>query len=750
MLETIVANYIDKHQLLPAHGEVIVAVSGGADSLCLLHLLHRLCGPGKRYPGVSLHAAHLNHKLRGEASAQDAATVASIVASWGLPLTAGEVDVPALAREERRSLEDAARSARYRFLREVAHGQPIAVAHQADDQVETVLLHFLRGSGLTGMVGMLPRQQDIIRPLLEVRHVQTVAYCQEHGIKPLEDLSNADPRFLRNRIRHELLPLLESLNPGIHSTLLRNASAIEVDVAWLEEQVSTCWPAVVVSERADTVKLNIQALLALPLSLQRHLLRRVTARLCEGQSPLEIRHYTLIEQLLTQHHDRQERTLHLPQGLRVIRNFNEVIFERQTVRRGRYFADAQHKLIAPTADLSANWNVEADTSLTLSTSLSRPSPIYRPAEAALLHVPGSIEVPGTSWVAVAELVPAELMERARQALLHENWPEVLRLLPPARHAVYIDGDVAGTLLQVRTRRPGDRMQPLGMQYEKKVQDIFVDKHVARRERESVPLFFTASHCIWLAGVCLDERARLTSKTQQVVRLSIINKANGIPLTSSGENGNVVAGLTPAREINISREVDMHEDIQEILLTSEEIQTKIAELGEQITDDYRGKNLLLLGTLKGAVPFIADLARAIGLPLEIDYMAVSSYGNATESSGVVRILKDLEGPVQHKHVLIVEDIVDSGMTLHYLMDVLRQRKPLSLRVCALLDKQRERVKPVKMDYTGFQIPNQFVVGYGLDYAQRYRNLPYIGILKPSVYQEDLPEPQRRHESPAEEK
>jgi tRNA(Ile)-lysidine synthase len=717
MLETTVANYIDKHQLLPAHGEVIVAVSGGADSLCLLHLLHQLCGPGKRYPAVSLHAAHLNHKLRGEASAQDAATVASIVASWGLPLTPGEVDVPALAREERRSLEDAARSARYRFLREVAHGQPIAVAHHADDQVETVLLHFLRGSGLTGMVGMLPRQQDIIRPLLEVRHAQTVAYCQEHGIQPLEDLSNTDPRFLRNRIRHELLPLLESLYPGIHSTLLRNASAIQVDVAWLEKQVDTYWLAVVVSERDDAIKLNIQALLALPLSLQRHLLRRVTARLYEGQSSLEIRHYTLIEQLLTQHHDRQERTLHLPRQLHVIRNFNELTFER---RRGPIYR-APRRFIAPPADLS------------------RPSPIHRPnagllieeqAEAALLPVPGRVEVPGTPWIAVAETIPAGLIEKVRQALRLENWSEVWRLLPPARHAVYIDGYVAGSLLQVRTRQPGDRMQPLGMQYEKKVQDIFVDKHVASRERGSVPLFFTTSHCIWLAGLCLDERARLTSKTQQVVRLSIID------------------GGRMKNSISFSREVDMHEDIQEILLTSEEIQAKVAELAEQITTNYQGKNLLLLGTLKGAVPFIADLARAINLPLEIDYMAVSSYGNATESSGVVRILKDLEGPVQHKHVLIVEDIVDSGMTLHYLMDVLRQRKPLSLCVCALLDKRRERVKPVKLDYTGFQIPNQFVVGYGLDYAQRYRNLPYIGILKSSVYQEDLPEPQRRHESPAE--
>src|SRR5215472_19161455 len=186
---------------------------------------------------------------------------------------------------------------------------------------------------------------------------------------------------------------------------------------------------------------------------------------------------------------------------------------------------------------------------------------------------------------------------------------------------------------------------------------------------------------------------------------------------------------------------MHEDIEEILLPADLILAKVAELGRLLTGEYRGKNLLLLGTLKGAVPFIADLARAVNLPLEIDYMAISSYGNSTQSSGVVRILKDLEGPVQNKHVLIVEDIVDSGLTLHYLMDVLRQRKPLSLRVCALLDKKRERVKPVKMDYTGFQIPNQFVVGYGLDYAQRYRNLPYVGILKPSVYQEDLPEPQR---------
>src|SRR5712691_2963441 len=323
MLETIVTTYIDKHQLLPTSGEVIVAVSGGADSLCLLHLLNQHCEMGKRYPEVHLHAAHLNHKLRGEASDRDASTVANIVESWGLPFTQGEEDVAGLALADRRSLEEAARSARYRFLREVAHGQPIAVAHHADDQVETLLLHFLRGSGLTGMVGMLPHQQDIIRPLLEVRHAQTVAYCREHGIEPVEDLSNADPKFLRNRIRHELLPLLESFNPGIHSALLRNAGVIGVDVEWLESQIDACWPTVVISEQDDVIKLSTEALSSLPLSLQRHLLRRVTANLCGGQSPLELRHYTLIEQLLG-YRDRQERTLHLPHELRMVRSFNEI------------------------------------------------------------------------------------------------------------------------------------------------------------------------------------------------------------------------------------------------------------------------------------------------------------------------------------------------------------------------------------------------------------------------------------------
>ena len=166
---------------------------------------------------------------------------------------------------------------------------------------------------------------------------------------------------------------------------------------------------------------------------------------------------------------------------------------------------------------------------------------------------------------------------------------------------------------------------------------------------------------------------------------------------------------------------------DVLVAPDRLKERIAELGAEITRDYAGSNLLLVGVLKGSVFFMADLARAIDLPLEMDYMAVSSYGNATESSGVVRMLKDLDAPIAGRDVLIVEDIVDSGRTLSYLIDLLQQRKPASIEVCALLTKPDRAEVDIDARYIGFEIPNRFVVGYGLDYAERYRNLEYICCL-----------------------
>nr|WP_092073686.1 hypoxanthine phosphoribosyltransferase [Dendrosporobacter quercicolus]NSL47966.1 hypoxanthine phosphoribosyltransferase [Dendrosporobacter quercicolus DSM 1736]SDM65636.1 hypoxanthine phosphoribosyltransferase [Dendrosporobacter quercicolus] len=177
---------------------------------------------------------------------------------------------------------------------------------------------------------------------------------------------------------------------------------------------------------------------------------------------------------------------------------------------------------------------------------------------------------------------------------------------------------------------------------------------------------------------------------------------------------------------------MINDVERILISEAQLAERIKELGAQITADYAGKEILAIGVLRGAVVFMADLTRAIKVPVAIDFMAVSSYGAGTDSSGVVRILKDLDENIEGRHLLIVEDIIDSGLTLTYLLENLKSRKPASIKLCTLLNKPERRKAEVQIDYNGFTVPDYFVVGYGLDFAEKYRNLPFIGILKPEVY------------------
>jgi len=177
---------------------------------------------------------------------------------------------------------------------------------------------------------------------------------------------------------------------------------------------------------------------------------------------------------------------------------------------------------------------------------------------------------------------------------------------------------------------------------------------------------------------------------------------------------------------------LYSDIQEVLYSEEQIQGKIKELGELLSTDYEGKNPLVICVLKGAFIFMADLVKQIRVPLEIDFMAVSSYGQSTKSSGVVKIIKDLDVSVEGRHIIIVEDIIDSGLTLSYLIDVLERRNAKTISVVALFNKPARRTVELEPDYAGYVLPDEFVVGYGLDYAEKYRNLPFIGILKPEIY------------------
>jgi len=177
---------------------------------------------------------------------------------------------------------------------------------------------------------------------------------------------------------------------------------------------------------------------------------------------------------------------------------------------------------------------------------------------------------------------------------------------------------------------------------------------------------------------------------------------------------------------------LKKDIKEVLFTEEELKKRIEEMAARISEDYEGQELLVIGVLKGANMFLSDLIRKIDLPMEVDFIAASSYGNATKSSGVVRILKDLDYPIQDRHVLLIEDLIDTGLTLHYLAENLKSRTPASFRICTLLDKPERRKIDIEVSYIGFNIPDEFIVGYGIDYSQKYRNLPYIATLKPEVY------------------
>jgi hypoxanthine phosphoribosyltransferase len=192
-------------------------------------------------------------------------------------------------------------------------------------------------------------------------------------------------------------------------------------------------------------------------------------------------------------------------------------------------------------------------------------------------------------------------------------------------------------------------------------------------------------------------------------------------------------LTAEAPAPVTRQPQLEEDVAAILITEDQIRAKVAELGAQLSADYAGRSLTLVSVLKGSLPFMADLMRQISVPVTIDLMEVSSYGGpSTETSGLVRILKDLSASIEGKDVVIVEDIIDTGLTLNYLVRYLRGKNPRSLRICALLDKPARRLVEIAIDYRGFTIPDQFVVGYGLDYGEHYRNLPFIGVLKPEVY------------------
>jgi len=308
-----VFGFIRQHSLISAPETLVVGVSGGPDSACLLHLLVRL----KERLGVRLHVAHLNHMIRGVESEADAEYVSELAHRLGVIATLEQREIKSYQARLRLSLEEAARQVRYQFFAEVAGkvgANRIAVGHTADDQAETILMHLVRGAGTYGLQGMQPltewelpgnRQLIVIRPLLKVSRKEVEAYCQQHALAPREDSSNLSPSYLRNRIRHELMPLLQSYNPKINEALLRTADTFTNELAFFEQQVSQVWDKVV-SEDEGALVLKAKEVNSLHPALQRYLLREVLRRLLGSLEDIEWKHI-----------EKMRAALSLPRGKRV-------------------------------------------------------------------------------------------------------------------------------------------------------------------------------------------------------------------------------------------------------------------------------------------------------------------------------------------------------------------------------------------------------------------------------------------------
>ncbi|MFC1940642.1 tRNA lysidine(34) synthetase TilS [Chloroflexota bacterium] len=466
-VEQRVLHFIRENNLVSERCRLLLAVSGGQDSVCLLHVLVKL----QKELNIELHVAHLNHQLRGTESEADAQYVSQIASQFGVPVTVERRDVKAYQSRQRISLEEAAREVRYKFLAEVAKSigaQRVAVGHTTDDQVETILMHLIRGTGTRGLRGLRPSSYwqssgsgvTVIRPLLPVSRQETSAYCHEHHLLPRIDTSNFSLSPLRNKIRHQLLPLLKSYNPRVTEALLRTARITGDDIAFLDKESARLWGRVV-QRQGETAVFNKEKFLNLPSVLQRYLLRAAIEKLSGNLKDIEARH---IEEIMAVLHKPAGKRLSLPGGL---------IF---AIEYDRFCLGPDAAALSPFPVLGNAFH---------------------------LRIPGETSFSG--WQVKATIIDS--MEKAEFAEILDDGLTVC-----------FDLGKVGDRVSVRCRQPSDRFQPLGMSQPKKLGEFMIDAKIPRAWRQRVPVVCSPQHILWVVGWRIDDRVKVTESTRQILRL----------------------------------------------------------------------------------------------------------------------------------------------------------------------------------------------------------------------------------------
>ncbi len=642
-----ILEYIRRNRLFAPGDRVIVALSGGADSVCLLVVLNEL----KETLGLELKAVHVHHGLRGKEADRDRDYSGELADKLGVAFSCVQVDAALYAMEQGMSVEEAGRHLRYQIFEKECQdfsGAKIAVAHHKDDQAETILYNLFRGTGLKGLGGMRPVRDNIVRPLLCVGRAEILAYLEENGISYCEDSTNAQTDYVRNRIRTMLLPeIREQVNKRAGENILHAGDMAAQADAYLEKQaegILKTWGVWETDESAAEAGrgVEVNALLSEDDIIKNYVIRNMIRCVNDSMKDITMTHVESAAALLFGSDCRQ---VDLPCGLIAVRAAGKLWIKK------RKQADAVDK---------------------------------------------EKEIP--------------LPELDFKVFPYKKGQEI----PKNGYTKWFDYDKIKCALSVRYRETGDYMTLAGGG-RKTIKSFMIDEKVPKKEREKIPLVAEGSHVLWVIGYRISEYYKITDDTHTVLEMK--------------SDGGTPSGHTIMSKKHGQERGRAMDDKIRILLSEEEVAKRVKEIADEISRDYEGKPLHLICILKGGVFFTCELAKRINLPLTMDFMSVSSYGAGTVSSGIVKITKDLDEPIEGKDVLIVEDIIDSGNTLAYLIEVLKQRNPNSIELCTLLDKPERRVKDqVKVKYTCFTVPDQFIIGYGLDYDQIYRNLPYIGVIE----------------------